>query len=168
MIFTQNTKISESKNRKIDQNEGWSRPFGLKICEIIDFDAEKNLVISILSESIKKNPKETSKIPLRYFAYGFGAMKPMLFSKQSKFLNIDIPYLYKNRLEELNAIFGQQQIESIANTLNLIDNNKYERLENLKKINIQKCISWCQRYKLPYNKIITTTNIFLSKNSKEF
>ena len=35
----------------------------------------------------QKNPKETSKIPLRYFAYGFGAMKPMLFSKQSKFLN---------------------------------------------------------------------------------
>ena len=59
MFFTQNTKISESKNRKIDQNKGWSRPFGLKICEIIDFDVEKNLVISILSESIKKNPKKS-------------------------------------------------------------------------------------------------------------
>ncbi len=86
----------------------------------------------------------------------------------TKILNIDIPYFYLCKIEELNAIFGQQQIETIANTLNLIDNNKYERLENLKKINIQKCISWCQRYKLPYNKIITTTNIFLSKNSKEF
>ena len=59
MIFTQNTKISESKNRKIDQNKGWSRPFGLKICEIIDFDVEKNLVMSVLSESIKKNPKKS-------------------------------------------------------------------------------------------------------------
>ena len=86
----------------------------------------------------------------------------------TKILNIEIPYFYLCKIEELNAIFGQQQIETIANTLNLIDNNKYERLENLKKINIQKCISWCQRYKLPYNKIITTTNIFLSKNSKEF
>ena len=64
MIFTQNTKNSESKNRKIDQNKGWSRPFGLKICEIIDFDVEKKLVISILSESIKKNQKnpKTDKI----------------------------------------------------------------------------------------------------------
>ena len=60
LIFIQDTKISDSKNRKINQNKGWSRPFGLKICEIIDFDVEKNLVMSVLSESIKKiqkNPK---------------------------------------------------------------------------------------------------------------
>ena len=36
--------------------------------------------------SDKKNPKETAKIPLQYFAYGFGAVEPMLFSKQSEFL----------------------------------------------------------------------------------
>ena len=34
----------------------------------------------------QKNPKETAKIPLQYFAYGFGAVEPMLFSKQSEFL----------------------------------------------------------------------------------
>ncbi|MDA8771292.1 NAD-dependent DNA ligase LigA [Candidatus Pelagibacter bacterium] len=34
----------------------------------------------------QKDPRETSKIPLQYFAYGFGAMHPMLFLKQSKFL----------------------------------------------------------------------------------
>ena len=61
MIFTQNTKISESKNRKIDQNKGWSRPFGLKICEMIDFDVEKKWVISILSESNKKIQKKQKR-----------------------------------------------------------------------------------------------------------
>ena len=34
----------------------------------------------------QKNPKETSKIPLKYFAYGFGAIEPMKFEKQSEFL----------------------------------------------------------------------------------
>ncbi len=34
----------------------------------------------------QKNPKETSKIPLKYFAYGLGAVKPIYFSKQSEFL----------------------------------------------------------------------------------
>ena len=33
----------------------------------------------------QKNPKETSKIPLKYFAYGFGAIEPMKFEKQSEF-----------------------------------------------------------------------------------
>ena len=35
----------------------------------------------------QKNPDETSKIPLKYFAYGFGAVEPMIFKTQSEFLN---------------------------------------------------------------------------------
>ena len=34
----------------------------------------------------QKNPKETSKIPLKYFAYGLGAIEPMIFKTQSEFL----------------------------------------------------------------------------------
>ena len=34
----------------------------------------------------QKNPNETAKIPLKYFAYGFGAVEPMLFKNQSEFL----------------------------------------------------------------------------------
>ncbi len=34
----------------------------------------------------QKNPQETAKIPLKYFAYGLGAIEPMKFSKQSDFL----------------------------------------------------------------------------------
>ena len=78
-----------------------------------------------------------------------------------RILSIDIPYIFTSRVEEYNAIFGQQQIESITSTLNLIDNNKYDRLDTMKKTNIQKCVNWCQKYKLPYNKVITSNNIFL-------
>ena len=34
----------------------------------------------------QKNSKETAKIPLKYFAYGFGAINPMTFDTQSNFL----------------------------------------------------------------------------------
>ena len=34
----------------------------------------------------QKNPLETSKISLKYFAYGFGVLKPITFKKQSEFL----------------------------------------------------------------------------------
>ena len=34
----------------------------------------------------QKDSKETAKIPLRYFAYGFGKVEPMLFKTQSIFL----------------------------------------------------------------------------------
>ena len=34
----------------------------------------------------QKNPNDTAKIPLKYFAYGFGAVSPMIFKTQSEFL----------------------------------------------------------------------------------
>ena len=34
----------------------------------------------------QKDPKETSKIPLKYFAYGFGVINPMIFKTQFEFL----------------------------------------------------------------------------------
>ena len=34
----------------------------------------------------QKHSEETKKIPLKYFAYGFGAVKPMIFKTQSEFL----------------------------------------------------------------------------------
>ncbi len=34
----------------------------------------------------QKDPNETSKIPLKYFAYGFGAIEPMIFDTQFEFL----------------------------------------------------------------------------------
>jgi len=79
-----------------------------------------------------------------------------------RILSVQIPYIYTCKIEEYNAIFGQQQIENIASTLNIMNNsNKLDKLENMKKNNIQKCIHWCQKYNLPYNKTLTNINIFL-------
>jgi 23S rRNA U2552 (ribose-2'-O)-methylase RlmE/FtsJ len=77
-----------------------------------------------------------------------------------------LPYHYVTKVEELNAVLGQQQIESIAATLALMDAAKHERLETLRKNNVQKCIGWCQRHRLPYNRSIATTNIFLGSRGE--
>ena len=72
-----------------------------------------------------------------------------------------LPYYFVNKVEEYNAILGQQQIENIASTLALMDNNKYDKLELIKKTNVQKCIAWCQQYKLDYHASVQPSNIFL-------
>lgn len=79
----------------------------------------------------------------------------------SSILNYKIPYLFINKLEEYNSIFGQQQIENICCTLNLINNNNKEKLEILKKNNIQKCINWCIKYNFEYNKIYLLNNYYI-------
>jgi 23S rRNA U2552 (ribose-2'-O)-methylase RlmE/FtsJ len=83
----------------------------------------------------------------------------------TKIINIEVPYLFINKVEEINAIFGQQQIENICHTINLIENHKPEKLETFKKTNISKCINWCHKHQLPYNKKIQSSNMFLSQRN---
>jgi len=83
--------------------------------------------------------------------------------------DIKIPYIFTNKLEEINAILGQQQIDTIVSTIYLIDNNnKNDKLEHIKKKNIQKCVNWCVKNNIPYNNIqhlYISNNIFLSNNN---
>lgn len=79
-----------------------------------------------------------------------------------KILNIQIPYLYINKIEDINAILGQQQLENILSTLHILDNNKPDKLDTIKKNNILKCIQYCIKNKLPYHKNINQHNMFIA------
>jgi hypothetical protein len=74
----------------------------------------------------------------------------------------DTPYFYINKIDDINNIIGQQQLETIDQAINIYKNkNKDDKLESLKKINIQKCVNWCEKMKIPFNKITEKPNIFL-------
>ena len=73
-----------------------------------------------------------------------------------------IPYFFINKLEEFNIIAGQQQLNAYNQIINLLKTkNKEDKIETYKKSNIQKCISWCEKYKIPNNKFNEKNNIFL-------
>lgn len=83
----------------------------------------------------------------------------------------EIPYYFINKIEEANIIVGQNQLESLDQIVNILKNkNREEKIELLKKNNLQKCIVWCDKYKIPYNKFSEKVNIFLPffKSSNEF
>ena len=83
----------------------------------------------------------------------------------NRFISIPIPYSFLIKLEEYNAIIGQQQIENIHYTISLIENkHKQEKIDNLIKTNIQKCIQWCTKYNIPYHPILTNNNIFINQS----
>lgn len=83
-------------------------------------------------------------------------------------INNDIPYLFLNKLEESNAVIGQQQLEAYDQIINIYKNkNREDKLELLKRNHIQKCILWCEKNQLPHNKFIEQINIFLTTKKKE-
>ena len=83
----------------------------------------------------------------------------------SSILNKELDYYYLNKIEEYNAIFGQQQIENINSTISLFTcKNKNEKIETLKKNFIQKCVQWCEKHNIPCNKTASSHNIFLNSS----
>jgi 23S rRNA U2552 (ribose-2'-O)-methylase RlmE/FtsJ len=98
--------------------------------------------------------------------------KLLIFSKMNTIdyplLQFELPYFFLNKIEESNVSIGFQQIEQIDLIMNVIKNkNREEKLENIKKSNIQKCIQWCEKYKIPHNKFFEKGNIFLPENREE-
>jgi 23S rRNA U2552 (ribose-2'-O)-methylase RlmE/FtsJ len=65
-------------------------------------------------------------------------------------LNVSLSNTFIDKIKEVNSIFGQAQIENILSILtHIIDKNKLERQEQLKKTHIMKCIKWCKKNNLP-------------------
>jgi 23S rRNA U2552 (ribose-2'-O)-methylase RlmE/FtsJ len=102
----------------------------------------------------------------KFYPFIYKAFEKMLSNDLyiHRFINIPLSYCFTSKLEEYNAIIGQQQIENIHYTISLIENkHKQEKIDNLIRVNIQKCIQWCTKYNISYHPIITNTNVFINQ-----
>lgn len=60
-----------------------------------------------------------------------------------------IPYYFITQLNNINIVIVQTQLQSITNIITILKNKHNEdKLEMIRKINIQKSMKWCERYKL--------------------
>ena len=77
-------------------------------------------------------------------------------------LNHEIPTYFINKINDVNIIIGQQQLEATDQIINIFKNkSKNDKIESIKNNNIQKAIMWCEKNKIPYNNISEKVNIFL-------
>jgi len=116
----------------------------------------------IICKQFKHN-SNTSSLYLR-----LNYLKLIIFLKKlednhiTDILDANVPYYFKNKIDDLNIIIGQQQLEAMDLLISIFKNkNKQEKIENIKKSNIQKSVAWCEKYKIPYNKFTEKINIFL-------
>jgi len=99
----------------------------------------------------------TSSYKSHYIVLKKAFCKMLLVEKNyiHRFLNIPVSNYFISKLEEYNSIIGQQQIENIYQTIILLENKyKNDKIDNIVKTNIQKCVHWCIKYEIPYNNFI--------------
>ena len=113
----------------------------------------------------QKDPRETSKIPLKYFAYGFGAVDPMIFTTQKEFLKkINNWGFSTNPLSEIisgieDIVKQHQKIDDLRSSLDYdIDGLVYK----VNDLNLQKRLGntsnaprWAIAYKFSAEKALT-------------
>jgi 23S rRNA U2552 (ribose-2'-O)-methylase RlmE/FtsJ len=76
-------------------------------------------------------------------------------------LQLESPYIFLTKIEEINAIIGQQQLDSHVHVVNTIKTKLYEdKHTNIRKNNIYKAVQWCEKNGLPSNKITEKYNAF--------
>jgi len=113
----------------------------------------------------QKDPKETSKIPLKYFAYGFGAVEPMIFTKQSGFLERISEWGFEtNPLSKLitGVIEIEKQHLKIDNLRSSLDYDIDGLVYKVNDLKLQKRLGntsnsprWATAYKFSAEKAIT-------------
>ena len=167
----QNLKTIQSIPKKIEANDV---PELLEIrCEVYigkkDFNKMKENFANPRNAAggslRQKDSNETSKIPLKYFAYGFGAVSPMVFKTQSEFLqkikkwNFSTNPLSEtvNGLEQI--VIKHKKVDQLRSTLDYdIDGLVYK----VNDINLQKRLGntsnsprWAIAYKFSAEKAVT-------------
>ena len=65
----------------------------------------------------QKDSRQTAKIPLKYFAYGFGAVDPMIFKTQSEFLEKITKWNFTTN-PSVKILRGLEEIENQYNAIN--------------------------------------------------
>ena len=113
----------------------------------------------------QKNPKITSKIPLKYFAYGYGAVEPMMFSKQSEFLAKikDWGFVINPISQVINGIEEIEKHHSKIDTLrSSLDYDIDGLVYKVNDLNLQKRLGntsnsprWATAYKFSAEKAVT-------------
>ena len=116
----------------------------------------------------QKNPKATSKIPLKYFAYGLGTVEPMIFSKQSEFLEkikgwgFEVNPLSESAINIEEIEKQHQKIDTLRSSLDYdIDGIVYKvnDFELQKRLgNTSNSPRWAIAYKFSAQKAITKIN----------
>ena len=111
-----------------------------------------------------------------YFPYLYKAFEKMCFEPippppgftviekyVHRFLRIPVAYFFVKKIEEYNAIFGQQQIDNIHFTILLIDNkHKQDKIDSLIKANVQKCTHWCNKNNVGFHMMtMEKNNVFM-------
>jgi hypothetical protein len=79
-----------------------------------------------------------------------------------------LPAFFLNKMEDVNVIYGQQQLETLNQVINIANNKaREEKIENMQRQSIQKSVQWCEKNDLPCHRFVDRSNLFREEIAEE-
>ena len=73
----------------------------------------------------------------------------------SSIIDSSLPCYFISKINDINIIIGQQQLDAIHQMIIFFKNNNKDKMNQLIKMHIYKSIKWCEKFKIPYTSIDT-------------
>ena len=69
----------------------------------------------------------------------------------SSIIESSLPCYFISKINDINIIIGQQQLEAIQQMIVFFKNKNKEKMNQMTKMHIYKSIKWCEKFKIPHH-----------------
>jgi hypothetical protein len=93
---------------------------------------------------------DSYKKTLISFLHTFNDSSHLSNSNISSLMEGNLPCFFISKINDINIILGQQQLEMIHQMILFFKNKNKEKKSQLIKMHIAKSIKWCEKFKIPH------------------
>ena len=73
----------------------------------------------------------------------------------SSILDFELPCYFISKINDINIIIGQQQLDTLNQIILFLKNKNKEKMNQMIKTHIYKSVKWCEKFKIPYNTAVS-------------
>jgi hypothetical protein len=124
----------------------------------------------IVCKNFLLNDKRKEAYKAYYFKIGnfINSYKENDNNNISSIVNFDVPYLFLNKIDDINIIFGQQQLENLNQVINVLKSkNPDEKIVSMKKKSLLTTTTATNNWSSDKIKTLSSTNIFLKQKTDD-
>ena len=123
------------------------------VSNIVTF--EKYLICkNFTDDSLSFSQRDVYYEKLVYYLKKFQEYRAKKMVYISSIIESSLPCYFISKINDINIIIGQQQLEAIQQMIVFFKNKNKEKMNQMTKMHIYKSVKWCEKFKIPHHNVL--------------
>jgi hypothetical protein len=123
------------------------------VSNIVTF--EKYLICkNFTDDSLSFSQRDVYYEKLVYYLKKFQKYREKKTVYISSIIESSLPCYFISKINDINIIIGQQQLEAIQQMIVFFKNKNKEKMNQMTKMHIYKSVKWCEKFKIPHHNVL--------------